>query len=200
MSSEFEDMKASGGPFEPGKLLRESPDPEHVQSNPRFDETVANKLWKDGTENVKSESEPDPLYLHQHVNDLAASERELHEPQHEPVGKGDGVVLEPLLFERELHEPKLEPDDQGDVVQVEPQHEPDDQGGVVQFEPLHGPDDKEHSVNDLIAPIPVSVIDLHLLPQPIDQGGGDVQHGVAEHQVKCVRSIECKKVLMESDQ
>ena len=154
----------------------------------------------DGTENVKSESEPDPFYLHQHVNDLPASERELHEPQHEPVGKGDGVVLEPLLFERELHEPQLEPDDQGDVVQVEPQHEPDDQGGVVQFEPLHGPDDKEHSVNDLIAPIPVSVIDLHLLPQPIDQGGGDVHHDVAEHQVKCEGSIECKKVLMENDQ
>ena len=71
------------------------------------------------------------------------------------------------------------------------------------FEPLHGPDgpnDKEHSVNDLIAPIPVSVIDLHLLPQPIDQGGGDVHHDVAEHQVMCEGSIECKKVLMENDQ
>ena len=184
MSSEFKDMKASGGPFEPG-------------------ETVANKLWKvlqflffpplllrwwhtdrnmgvgdmyvyrgeltlcdcksddafvDGTENVKSKPESDLLYLHQHVNDLAASERELHEPQHVPVDQGGGN--QPL--------PLHEPDDQGDVVQVEPLYEPDD--------------DKEHSVNDLIALNPVSVIDLQLLPQ-YDQGGGDVHHDIVENQV-----------------
>ena len=37
-------------------------------------------------------------------------------------------------------------------------------------------------MNDLIAQIPVSVIDLQLLPQ-YDQGGGDVHHDIAEHQV-----------------
>ena len=99
--------------------------------------------FEDGTENVKSEPEPDPLSLHQHVYDLVASESELHEPQHELV----------------------------------------DQVDDVQFEPLHEPDDKEHSVNDLIALIPAYVIDLQLLPQPIDQGGGDVHHDIAEHQV-----------------
>ena len=101
--------------------------------------------FEDGIEMAKSkpEPEPDPFYLHQHVNDLAASERELHEPQHVLV----------------------------------------DQVDDVQFEPLHDPDDKEHGVNDLIALIPAYVIDLQLLPQPIDQGGGDVHHDIAEHQV-----------------
>ena len=114
--------------------------------------------FEDGTENVKSESEPepDPLYLQQHVNDLAASERELHEPQHVPVDQGGGH--QPLLL-----------------------HEPDDRGDDFQHKPLHEPDDKGHSVNDLIAQIPVGVIDLQLLPQ-YDQGGGDVQHDVDKDQ------------------
>ena len=64
-----------------------------------------------------------------------------------------------------------------------PLHEPDDQGDDFQHQPLHEPDDKEHSVNDLIALIPAYEIDLQLLPQPIDQGGGDVHHDIAEHQV-----------------
>ena len=64
-----------------------------------------------------------------------------------------------------------------------PLHEPDDHGDVVQVEPLYEPDDKEHSVNDFIAPIPVSLIDLQLLPLPVDHGGGDAQHDIAEHPV-----------------
>ena len=66
-----------------------------------------------------------------------------------------------------------------------PLHEPDDQGDDFQHQPLHEPDDKDHIVYDLIALIPVSVVDLQLLTQPVDQGGGDVQHDVAEHKV-CV--------------
>ena len=40
-------------------------------------------------------------------------------------------------------------------------------------------------MNHLIALIliPANAIDLQLLPQPIDQGGGDVHHDIAEHQV-----------------
>ena len=64
-----------------------------------------------------------------------------------------------------------------------PLHEPDDQvSDCVELEPLlHEPDEKGHSVNELIAQIPVSVIDLQLLPQ-YDQGGGDVQHDVDKDQ------------------
>ena len=58
--------------------------------------------FEDGIEKVKSKPEPDLLYLHQHVNDLAASEREFHEPQHVPVDQGGGH--QPL--------PLYEPDDQ----------------------------------------------------------------------------------------
>ena len=62
----------------------------------------------DGTENVKTEPEPDPLYLHQHVNDLAESERKLHEPQHVPVDQGGGDDFQP--------QPLHEPDDKGHSV------------------------------------------------------------------------------------
>ena len=76
--------------------------------------------FEDDIEKVKSEPEPDPVYLHKPVNDLAASERELHELQQVPVDQADDFQHQPL-----------------------PLHEPDDQG----------------------------------------QGGGDVNHDIAEHQM-----------------
>ena len=106
------------------------------------------------------------------VNDVKVVKSE-QENEHE-------FQLEPL--------PLHGPDRQVSVfdLQLLPQHVPADHGGdVVQFEPLYEPDDKERSVNDLIPLIPACVIDLQLLPQPIDQrdqGGGDVHHDIAEHQ------------------
>ena len=43
-SSEYEGSRKSGGFFEPKKILRE--DPEHLYSNPRFVQSITNKIWK----------------------------------------------------------------------------------------------------------------------------------------------------------
>ena len=98
------------------------------------------------------------------------------------------VVKSMQIFEHEQHQPLPlhEHDDQDSVndLHLLPQHVPVDHGDVVQVEPLYEPDDdKEHGVNDLIPLIPACVIDLQLLPQPVDQGGGDAQHDIAEHPV-----------------
>ena len=168
MSSKYEDRRTSGGPFEPDKLLNE--DPPHENKNPRFVQAITDKIWKvlqflyfpppllrwwhtDGNMEVKD------MYAYRGELTQLTSERELHEPQHVPVDQGGGHQHLPLL------------------------HEPDYQGDVVQVKPLYEPDDKEHNVNDLIPLIPAYAIDLQLLPQPIDQGGGDVHHDIAEHQV-----------------
>ena len=177
-NSEYEGSRKCGGFFEPKKILNE--DPEHENSNPRLVQAITNKIWK-----VLQILYFPPLLLrwwhtdrNMEVGDVCAYRGELVLCEVTEAMKDDrdkfkdveAVVkskqnnelefqLEPLLYE---------PDDQGDVVQVEPLYEPDD--------------DKEHSVNDLIAQIPVSVIDLQILPQ-YDQGGGDVQHDMDKHQV-----------------